>query len=135
MIERKKKLCNNCNTEQFIWKNDKGNRYCKSCWLKSKAPDATPLKKKPINPKSKKMAILDAVYSRLRRKFMESKPMCEAALPGCTGQSTDVHHKKGRGKYHLMVSTWLSVCRHCHTYIEEHPAEAQELGFSEKRID
>jgi len=79
------------------------------------------------------MQIIDLAYTKLRKKFMEEKPMCEAALPGCTGQSTDVHHKKGRGQYHLMVSTWLSVCRHCHTYIEEHPAEAIELGFSEKR--
>ena len=23
MIQQKRKLCNNCNTEQFIWKNDK----------------------------------------------------------------------------------------------------------------
>lgn len=134
MIEKKKKLCNNCNTEQFIWKNDKGSRYCKNCWYKYKQENK-PLKRKPINRKSKTMQIIDLAYSKLRKKFMEEKPMCEAALPGCTGQSTDVHHKKGRGKYHLMVSTWLSVCRHCHTYIEEHPAEAQELGFSEKRID
>lgn len=134
MMQQKKKLCNNCNTEQYIWKNDGGNRYCKSCWYKSKEKDSTPLKRKPINPKSKKMQILDDAYSKLRKKFLEQKPMCEAALPGCAGSSTDVHHKKGRGKYHLTVSTWLSVCRPCHMYIEEHPTEAQELGFSEKRI-
>ena len=133
MIEKKKKLCNNCNTEQFIWKNDKGSRYCKSCWYKSKGPTAMPLNKKRINPKSKKMQILDLAYSKLRRKFMEEKPMCEAALHCCNGRSTDVHHKKGRGKYHLVVSTWLSVCRACHMYIEEHPKEAIELGYSEKR--
>lgn len=134
MIEKKKKLCNNCNTEQFIWKNDKGSRYCKSCWYKYKQENK-PLKRKPINKKSKKMQVIDLAYSKLRKKFLEEKPMCEAALPGCSGQSTDVHHKKGRGRHHLAVSTWLSVCRTCHTYIEEHPAEAQELGFSEKRID
>ena len=134
MIEKRKKLCNNCNTEQFIWKNDKGSRYCKSCWYRSKEPAAKPLNKKRINPKSKKMQILDLAYSKLRRKFMEEKPMCEAALHCCNGGSTDVHHKKGRGKYLLMVSTWLSVCRQCHNYIEEHPEEAIELGYSEKRI-
>lgn len=133
MIEKRKKLCNNCNTEQFIWKNDKGSRYCKSCWYRSKEPAAKPLNKKRINPKSKKMQILDLAYSKLRHKFMEEKPMCEAALHCCTGGSTDVHHKKGRGKYHLVVSTWLSVCRACHMYIEEHPKEAIELGYSEKR--
>ncbi len=134
MIEKRKKLCNNCNTEQFILKNDKGSRYCKSCWYRSKEPAAKPLNKKRINPKSKKMQILDLAYSKLRRKFMEEKPMCEAALHCCNGGSTDVHHKKGRGKYLLMISTWLSVCRQCHNYIEEHPEEAIELGYSEKRI-
>jgi hypothetical protein len=134
MIEKKKKLCNNCNTDQFIWKNDKGNRYCKSCWYKSKESTAKPLKVKPINFKSKTMLALDSAYSVLRVKFMSDKPMCEAALPGCNISSTDVHHKKGRGKYHLVVSTWLSVCRNCHMYIEEHPDEAIELGFSDERI-
>ena len=131
-MKTKKKTCNNCNTEQFIWKNDKGSRYCKSCWYKSKE-NQKPLQRKPINKKSKTMQAIDLAYTKLRRKFMEEKPMCEAALPGCNGQSTDVHHKKGRGKYHLSASTWLSVCRQCHMYIEEHPKEAIELGFSEKR--
>ncbi len=134
MIEQKRKLCNNCNTEQFIWKNDKGSRYCKSCWYKAKQPTTKPLARKRINPKSKKMQVLDLAYSKLRRKFMEENPMCEAALHCCNGGATDVHHKKGRGQYHLVVSTWLSVCRPCHNYIEEHPDEAIELGYSEKRI-
>ena len=134
MIQQKKKLCNNCNTEQFIWKNDKGSRYCKSCWYRS-METKKPLKaRKPLNPKSKRMQTIDLAYSKLRKKFMEQKPMCEAALPVCNGPSTDVHHKKGRGQYHLKVSTWLSVCRQCHNYIEEHPEEAIELGYSEKRI-
>tara|TARA_R100000479_G_C6341500_1_gene185507 strand:- start:146 stop:553 length:408 start_codon:yes stop_codon:yes gene_type:complete len=135
MIQQKKKLCNNCNTMQFIWKNDKGNRYCKYCWHKRKEPDSKPLKvRKPINPKSKKMQAIDQAYSKIRKKFMLNKPVCEAGLPGCTVEATDVHHKKGRGQYHLDVNTWLSVCRSCHTWIEEHPKEAIELGYSEKRI-
>jgi len=135
MIQQKKKLCNNCNTEQFIWKNDAGNRYCKSCWYKTKSTDAKPLKKTPVNQKSKKMQVIDQAYSKLRKKFLESNPMCQAALHCCTSSSTDVHHKKGRGRYHLVVSTWLSVCRTCHTYIEEHPTEAVELGYSKNRIN
>jgi len=134
MIDRKKKLCNNCNTEQFIWKNDKNGKYCKSCWYKTKKPTTKLLKVKPISFKSKNMIAINSAYVILRRKFMEKKPMCEAALPGCGNNATDVHHKKGRGKYYLDVSTWLSTCRQCHSYIEEHPQEAIELGFSEKRI-
>jgi predicted HNH restriction endonuclease len=48
--------------------------------------------------------------------------------------ATDVHHKKGRGKYHLDTSTWLPVCRNCHEWIETHPEDAKELGYSETRI-
>ena len=130
----KKKLCSNCNTEQFIWKNDKGNKYCKHCWYKSKSIDAKPLKRTPIKQKSKKMQVIYSAYSKLRIKFLEQYPMCQAALHCCTGSSTDVHHKKGRGEYHLVVSTWLSSCRSCHMYIEEHPKEAIELGLSTLRI-
>tara|TARA_R110000796_G_scaffold241130_2_gene362428 strand:+ start:3171 stop:3572 length:402 start_codon:yes stop_codon:yes gene_type:complete len=132
MIQQKKKLCNNCNTEQFIWKNDKGSRYCKSCWYRSK-DNKKPLQRKPINKKSKKMQVADAAYTILRRKFMEEKPMCEASLPNCNKSSTDVHHMKGRGIHHLEVSTWLSVCRQCHAWIEENPKKAIELGYSQTR--
>jgi hypothetical protein len=47
--------------------------------------------------------------------------------------ATDVHHKKGRGKYHLDVTTWLPVCRNCHAWIELNPIDAVELGFSDSR--
>jgi len=133
MIEQKKKLCNNCNTLQFIWKNDKGSKYCKYCWYKSKDTKSKPLVRKPINSKSKKMKEIDKAYTILRRKFMENKPMCEASLHCCTGESTDVHHMKGRGIFHLVVKTWLSVCRTCHIWIEANPTQALEMGFSEKR--
>ena len=105
-----KKHCDGCESSQFIWKNDKGSKYCKNCWYKAKVPSAKPLNRKKL------------------------KPMCEASLPGCTKASTDVHHKKGRGDNHLVVSTWMSVCRQCHTWIEEHPKESIELGHSIKRI-
>lgn len=134
MIEQKKKLCNNCNTLQFIWKNDKGSKYCKYCWYKAKDSKTKPLARKSINPKSKKMKASEQVYTILRRKFMEKHPMCEASLHCCSGASTDVHHKQGRGLNHLNVSTWLSVCRNCHVWIEENPKEAKELGYSQNRL-
>ena len=79
------------------------------------------------------MVAKDAVYTMLRKNFLTKKPNCEAHLADCSLQSTDVHHKKGRGEYHLVVDTWLSVCRSCHTWIEEHPTEAIELNLSIKR--
>jgi hypothetical protein len=79
------------------------------------------------------MQVIDQAYTKLRKKFMEDNPMCQASLHCCSGSSTDVHHKKGRGKYHLVVDTWLSVCRACHNWIETNPTESIELGYSLKR--
>ena len=87
-----------------------------------------------MKQKSRKMQRIDAKYSKLRRVFLTNYSMCQAALPGCTQRSTDIHHKKGRGKYHNDITTWLSVCRTCHNWIELNPIDAQELGFSLKRI-
>jgi len=133
-MKAKKKHCVGCETDQFIWKNDKGNRYCKGCWSKQSVKPFKFIKVKPLKVKSKKMAILDKAYTKFRRNFLEDKPLCEAHLDGCNLQSTDVHHKKGRGKYHLVVKTWLSVCRPCHMWIEEHPKESIELGYTINRI-
>jgi hypothetical protein len=132
MLKQKRKLCNNCNTLQFIWKNENGSKYCKYCWQKAKAQDIKPLQRKPINKKSKKTQAIDQAYTKLRKPFMEANPMCQASLHCCSGSSTDVHHKysgKDRSKYHLVVSTWLSVCRPCHNYIHDNPKESRELGL------
>ena len=75
------------------------------------------------------------LLDKLRDAFLFIKPNCEAKLMGCTGKSSDIHHMRGRGEYMLKIGTWLSVCRSCHTYIELHPVEAKELGFSKSRLN
>jgi hypothetical protein len=135
MIQAKKKICDSCETEQVIWKNHNGNKYCKQCWLKE---NSTPLPKKspkPIKPKADKQDPLDKLYSIMRKDFLSLHPGCQARLQGCSLQSTDVHHKKGRGLHYLDKLTWLSVCRSCHTWIELHPKEAKELNFSLNRLE
>jgi hypothetical protein len=134
----KKKLCYSCDTEQVIWKNHKGNKYCKICWFKIKAEDNFKSnyyrKYKKPQAKSVKMQEKDRAYTIIRKSFLSENPVCNAGLPGCTVQATEVHHKKGRGKYHLVVDTWLPVCRSCHQWIEENPQEAIELGYSISRL-
>jgi hypothetical protein len=134
MIQPKKKICDACQTEQLIWKNHDGNKYCRKCWL-----DKTfvlPKKYlKPIKPKADKQDPLDKLYSIMRKDFLSLHPGCQARLQGCSLQSTDVHHKKGRGLHYLDKTTWLSVCRSCHTWIELHPKEAKELNFSLNRLE
>lgn len=86
-----------------------------------------------MNQSSKKMQQLQREYSKLRKEYLSDKEMCNAKLHCCTLRTTDVHHMKGRGKYLLDTSTWLPVCRNCHMWIEEHPADAKELGFTISR--
>jgi len=74
-------------------------------------------------------------YSKRRTAFLVIHSSCQAKLVNCTGKATDVHHKAGRGENHLKISTWLAVCRNCHTWIELNPVEAKDLGFSESRIN
>lgn len=73
-------------------------------------------------------------YTKKRIAFMAMYPYCQARLLGCTQNSTDVHHKAGRGEHHNVISSWLAVCRSCHNWIELHPEESKELGFSELRL-
>ena len=131
-----KKLCVECKSEQYIWKNHSGNRYCKPCWhrIKNKVNSIKPkpvLKKntKPIKKVSSKMSAQLTIYNKMRKTFLEKYPLCQASLVNCSLQSTDIHHMKGRGKYLIDPTTWLSVCRTCHNWIEENPKDAIVLGF------
>lgn len=136
----KKKLCDGCDTLQYIWKNVDGKRYCKQC--SSNTGVAKPsiskptARQSPIPPRSQKRSKEERLYTAQRIIFLQENPMCQAHLPGiCTKHATDVHHKMGRiGELLLKILYWLAVCRACHEWIENHPTEAQEKGFSIKRI-
>jgi hypothetical protein len=129
MIKVKLKKCAKCEELKHIWKSHGKEKYCKECWYSIDKP-------KSISPVSKKRQGEMDTYSKLREAFLVVKSHCEAKLVGCTGKSTDVHHKQGRtGDNYLKVGTWLSVCRTCHKFIEENPKEAKELGFSNTRLD
>jgi len=128
----KKKICDGCNTEQFIYKNkmidDVRHRLCKDCNFR------TDLKLQPskgqIKKKSDKQILIDKVYKVKHKLFMIENPYCQAKLKGCTGVATEVHHIKGRGIHTNDVSTWCSVCRECHHTIHHvSPELARELNL------
>lgn len=134
MIQAKLKKCAGCNDLKHIWKSEGKDKYCKECWYQRQPPKGMPKPTKRPNPISKKMKETLDEYSKLRNLFMIANPTCKAYLPGCKGMATDVHHKAGRGENHLKVSTWLPVCRSCHSWIELNPKEAKEIGLSENRL-
>jgi hypothetical protein len=148
-MKPKLKMCAGCDQMKAIWKNHEGQKYCKDCWGKIKSSTTIQLlAKRPILKKdafkkiktvSGKKKAEDIIYSKLRKDFLD-KPensTCRAKLPGCLGvfkQDLTVHHMKGRGKYYLDTSTWIPLCLSCHEWVETHPKEAREMGFSGSKI-
>lgn len=133
-MKSKKKMCSGCDTEQHIWKSVGREKYCQRCAALLRTGETNQLKRAPLSPKSSKKAKEDTVYTKLRRDYLTINPICQAKIPGCTGVATDIHHKKGRGQYYLITTTWMSACRQCHEWIETNPAEAKDLGFTITRI-
>jgi len=43
--------------------------------------------------------------------------------------ATDIHHRKGRGRYLLDTSTWMTVSRDAHRWIHDNPKEAMGKGY------
>lgn len=96
---------------------------------KASAPKAkTPKKRisKTADPEREKM------YLAIRKIYFMLCPICSV----CEGYNADeIHHKKGReGDLLFDVRYWLPVHRQCHTYIETHPQEAYERGWSLSRL-
>ena len=133
-MQVKLKQCAGCNLDKVIWKNHEGNKYCKDCWYTSQITK-TPSNKRPIKPKSDKKDILDVLYSKMRKEFLNEpeNATCRAKLPGCLNvykQELTVHHTKGRGLYYLDKTTWIPLCMACHMWVETHPKEAREMNLS-----
>jgi hypothetical protein len=127
-MQVKLKKCSGCGKDKVIWKADGKDKYCQPCWSQI-APT------KPIKQVSKKMVKITGEYEKKRVGFLALHSVCQANLSGCMLTATEVHHKAGRGADHNKISTWLAVCRNCHNWIENHPLQAKELGFSQNRLD
>jgi len=91
----------------------------------------SPLKRKArLKPVSRKMSALKKQYMKQREVFLKSNPHCELLL--ATGNSmpaTEIHHKKGRGKYLLDETTWMAVSSTAHRIIHDNPKWAKEQGY------
>lgn len=106
--------------------------------------------RKPIRKVSKKRGPLNAQYMRLRAEFLKEHPYCQfwlmetfekcRPLPelewmyhfqggiGCP-PSTEIHHKKGRGKYLLDTETWMAVSNEAHKAIHADPKTSYAKGY------
>jgi len=104
---------------------------CATCNRKKRVSPQTQLKRKRISPVSVKRKKKLEEYVHIRNKFLEENPICER----CGDLAIDVHHTKGRLGTNLTDTQYFkSVCRTCHTYIEEHPEWALLHGFRKSRL-
>jgi len=133
-MQTKLKECDGCQKMTVIWKNHEGFKYCKYCWScqnpknKDNTQKPTDYKIPQVSSKRKKK---DQEYLKLRQRFLTENPLCVVKVNGCGHGATDVHHIHAgvnRDAFYLVQSTWLSVCRNCHNWIHNFPAEARILG-------
>ena len=102
--------------------------YCSNKW-KFEQKKAKGERTQPKQESDRQKA-LNKVYNEVARQYKEDHPYCEIRKEGiCTGRTSDVHHKAGRGKNLLNTKTFKASCRSCHTYIHENPKESREKGW------
>lgn len=137
-------LCLECETRP-IENRDTG--LCASCGharRKSERLANQPVKKRKAIPKfSKKRKDENTIYSQKRLAFLDGKecPVNEGF------EATEIHHMKGRQGYAdqwakdcgitllLDERYWLAVSASGHRYIELHPQEAKDMGWSLSRLE
>jgi hypothetical protein len=120
---------------------------CKKCGVKAhsnlcwKCKPKQPLKRSRIKQKvysiafrSKKRQKQETQYYRKERPvFLSKHPFCE--FEGCGLPSSEVHHMKGRIEGLLCDQKYfLAVCHDHHTWIENNPEQAKEMGYSCSRL-
>jgi hypothetical protein len=130
-------ICPQCNE----WKPLERSGVCASCAAairkaeRKKAPAASD----PIAKVSQKQSKMLNQYAKIRQKFLLNK-WC--AYHGKPCLPTDIHHAMGRVGFAddkeipllIDIRYFVPVCREAHRWIEEHPREAKEQGYSESRL-
>jgi 5-methylcytosine-specific restriction protein A len=58
----------------------------------------------------------DYRWKKIRERKLDTDPMCEMKLPGCTRVAYDVHHRDGDSHNHAW-NNLESGCRSCHNKI------------------
>ncbi len=88
-----------------------------------------PVKIKKVSNKTKKNL---SKYGKAREEYLLDHHVCEVCKER---RATEIHHKKGRGKYLSDKTYFLAVDRMCHQKVEMNPEWAKEMGFSLSRLE
>lgn len=99
------------------------------------------MKRTPLRQRSKKReALMVKRRALIKQLFEEREGLCEALVEGvCTRYASDLHEKLRRSQGGKIVggdaSDYLIVCRPCHTWIGNNPAQAFSLGLARHSWD
>lgn len=66
-------------------------------------------------------------YMKLKKKFLGIVEMCQRCGKA---KAVDLHHTRGRAG--SLLTDWrffMALCRHCHNWIQDNPAEARHAGL------
>jgi hypothetical protein len=99
---------------------------------KPSKPAGKPGKYKRMKTATKKRARQNSKYTKVKKKFLQQNPTCQAQLEGCTGVATDLHHIGGRtGENLLKVEDFAALCRNCHDIIHKKMSaeQAKKIGM------
>lgn len=118
MIKRKKKICDNCHDEKYIFSHG----LCLACWKVFNGKHLPSITNK-LKERHKR-------YHELREEYLKERPLCEVCGKN---PSTEIHHKRGRVGKNLFQD-FLAVDRDCHRRIEENPDWARKEGYILSRI-
>jgi hypothetical protein len=90
-----------------------------------------PRKASRVRAKASGRQKLDDEYSKLRKVFLMKNPRCLTLGPNgpCNAPTTDVHHRKLRGRYLLVEETWFACCHSCHDRIHQNPRWARAMNY------
>jgi hypothetical protein len=85
-------------------------------------------------PVGERLKVDRAIYSVLSKDYLRDHPICECGRPECEKkEATEIHHKRGRGRFLNVVEYFLAVSRKCHNWIGDHSKEAMALGLVLRR--
>ena len=103
-----------------------------------------PQRKTRINPVSKKRAKLNQARRKFVEGFLAANPRCQAGTlitpidhrHRCGRWSVDVHEvvTRARGGSILDPHNCRAICRLCHDWIHDNPADATEVGLLASRL-
>lgn len=128
------KKCKRCNgralSPGYICPSCNGQGYLARVRKSSPARFNSRLRKTSLKKVSDSLRAKLELYKELRPEFLKGKNCEYPKEPfGCLNPASQIHHRKGRGKYLLDRRTWLAVCGLCHHYLETHKKEARKLGI------